>query len=465
MKSVILCGGSGTRLWPLSRKNYPKQFLNLFGDKTLIQETYLRIRDIMPKEDIFFITNQEGFFNVYNQIKEIEKEFNKDNIFIEPKAMNTAPAMALAIKNLEDKFGIAPDESIIFLPSDHYIKNGEAYSRVVKEALKNVDDHIGTIGITPTSPNVSYGYIKKGERSGLFFKVSEFKEKPDKITAEKYLESGDYVWNAGMYLFNSQTFMRELKKHCQELHVLAKGKLSDFLEKFETLPSISIDYAISEKSDNVVVFEGAFDWNDIGSFDSLYETFESRPNEKHVNVDSENIFIHSDSDRLVATVGVQDLNIIETADSILIQKRGRGEDVKKVVNYLKEHKMKELEDILIVHRPWGRFEVLIDDSDHKVKKIIVHPGAKLSLQSHNRRSEHWVVVRGTAEIINGEKTLHLKENESTYIPAGNKHRLSNSGDINLEIIEVQTGDYLEEDDIVRYDDIYNRAENNSTANS
>lgn len=456
MYSIILCGGSGTRLWPLSRKSFPKQFLSLYSDKSLLQETYLRMREIMPKENIFFVTNQDGLYNVFNQIKEIEKDYSKEQILIEPKSLNTAPAMAYAMKHLAEKASAPSDAPVIFLPSDHYIGNKEAYLALIKKAAQELGDQIGTIGITPTKPETGYGYIRKGEKGSGYFKVLEFKEKPGKDTAQKYLESGEYVWNSGMYLFNGATFTAELEKHAPEIYALFSQPLEKFLEKFETLPSISVDYALSEKSDNVVVFEGDFGWNDIGSFDSLAELSLQNTDPKHVDFDSKNVFVLSEAGKFVATLGVEDINVIETADSILVQKRGKAEDVKKIVDYLKENNIKELDHNLVGYRPWGKYEVLVDDSNHKVKKITVYPGAALSLQSHKRRAEHWIVVKGTAKVVNGENLLTLHENESTYIPATHKHQLSNPTGENLEIIEVQTGDYFEEDDIVRYEDVYGR---------
>lgn len=456
MYSVILCGGSGARLWPLSRKNFPKQFLSLYSGYSLLQETYLRARALMPEDRIFCITNNDNLFNVFNQIKDISKNFSRAQILVEPASRNTAPAIAYSIKHLLDKARINPQEPIIFIPSDHYIGNIKKYLEVMKAAAGNVNGNIGAIGITPTAPETGYGYIKKGEKSGAYYKVLKFKEKPGKNTAQKYLDSGEYVWNSGMYLFSGETFSRELKKHSPGIYGLFSRSLDVFLKKFNTLPSISIDCAISEKSDRVVVFEGNFDWNDIGSFDSLSELRPKDPDPKHLGIDSKNVFVHSNSNRLVATLGVENMNIIETSDSILVQKQGRGEDVKKIVELLRGKGMKELEHNLIVHRPWGKYEVLIDQPAYKVKKITVYPGAKLSLQSHRRRAEHWVVVRGTADIVNGGKKFILRENESAYIPKLAKHRLGNSGKINLEMVEVQTGDYLEEDDIVRYDDDYNR---------
>ncbi len=456
MYAIILCGGSGTRLWPLSRKNYPKQFLNLYSDKSLLQETFLRMKDIIPAENIYLVTNQENFFNVFNQLKEIEKGFSREHILVEPKSLNTAPAITLAMKYLAEKVKADLESPVIVLPSDHYIGNKSAYADLVKTAMAEVGDNIGTIGITPTKPETGYGYIKKGEKQNGFFKVLEFKEKPDLETAKKYLASGEYAWNSGMYLFKICVFIRELRAHSPEIYSIMAKDYETFLKEFEKLPSISIDYAISEKSDKVVVFEGDFGWNDIGSFDSLAEIITRDTNPRHLSVDSRNIFVHTDSNRLVATLGVENLNIVETADSILVQKQGKAEDVKKIVDYLKENNLRELEHNLIVHRPWGKYEVLIDEPLLKVKKITVYPSAKLSLQAHNHRVEHWIVVKGAAKIVHGEKEIILQENESTFIPKLTKHRLENPGKINLEIIEVQTGNYLEEDDIIRYEDVYNR---------
>ncbi len=459
MYSVILCGGSGTRLWPFSRKNFAKQFLSFYGNQSLLQEAYSRINEIMPKERIFFVTNQDNFFNVFNQIKELEPKFPRDHIIIEPQSQNTAPAIALAVKHLTVKEKIADDAPIIFLYSDHYISKRIAFLAKVKQILKEVGDHVGTLGITPTRPETGYGYIRKGKKLNGLYEVSEFKEKPDLATAEKYLKSGEYVWNSGMYIFNARTFERELARHAPAIYALYKKDLASFRAEFKNAPSISIDYAISEKSDQVVVLEGEFGWKDIGSFDGLAEIYEQEGIEHRprlVSIDSKNIFAYSASDRLIATIGVEDLVIVENRDSILVQKRGRGEDVKKIVEQLKTGEHKELEHNLLVHRPWGKYEVLIDEEKHKVKKITVYPGEKLSLQSHNHRAEHWVVVKGTANVVNGGKEIVLQENQSTYIPLAAKHRLSNQGEENLEIIEVQTGDYLGEDDIIRYDDIYKR---------
>ncbi len=456
MHSIILCGGSGTRLWPLSRKNFPKQFLTLAGEKSLIQETFSRFRGVMPAENIVFVTNKENYYNVLNQIKEIEKNFDARQIIVEPASLNTLPAAIFAIKYLIEEKRVGLSETIIISPADHYIKDAEKFSKIINKATAEIGENIGTIGIVPRKAETGYGYIKKGEKKNGYFKIAEFKEKPNKETAEKYVNSGAYLWNAGMFIFKIKTFVGELNKHAPEIYSLLVTPPKMFLKNFTKLPSISIDYAIAEKSDRMVVFEGDFGWSDVGSFDSLSEILSENQNKKHLSVDSKNIFIHSAGNRLIATLGVEDLIIIETSDGILIQKKGRSEEVRKIVKLLEENNLKEIEHNLIVHRPWGKYEVLIDEPEVKAKKITVDPGAKLSLQSHRHRAEHWVVVRGVAKIVNGEKNIVLRENESTFIPALSRHRLENPGKTNLEIIEVQTGRYLEEDDIIRHEDVYKR---------
>jgi len=359
-----------------------------------------------------------------------------------------------------EKEEISNTDPVIFLPSDHSIAKIDVFVELVKNAMYKVADNIGTIGITPTAPETGYGYIKKGKFNNSRYQVLQFKEKPDRATAEQYIATGQFVWNSGMYIFNEATFSSELGKYAPAIFAeYAKG-FETLEQNFKNLPSVSIDFAISEKSDKVIVFEGDFGWSDIGSFDALAEIMQEKniTQKNHIFLDSKNIFAHSATDKLIATSDVEDLIIIENDDCILVQKKGKSENVKKIVDYLKEHKRKEVDHNIMGYRPWGKYRVLVDDANHKVKKLTVYPGAILSLQSHKRRSEHWVVVKGTARIINGELNIELHENESTYIPATHKHRLSNSGKTNLEIIEVQTGDYFEEDDIIRYDDVYNRIE-------
>lgn len=408
---------------------------------------------------IFLVTNQDNYFNVFNQLKEIYPEIKKEQIIVEPASLNTAPAIALAVRYLVDKAGMNEDEPLISLPSDHFIGRPNDYAEVVKNALLKVNGHIGTIGITPTGPDTGFGYIKKGRKNDDYWNVEVFKEKPNLETAKEYLASGQYVWNGGMYLFTARTFTIELEKHSSELYAKFIKGYDEFLESFKDLKSEAIDTAISEKSDNVVVFEGDFDWSDVGSFDVLSEIAakNDRISTKHEFVDSKNVYAHSESGKMIATLGVDDIIVVESNDVVFVQKRGRSEDVKKVVGILKEKGAKEVNHNIVVYRPWGKYEVLIDNAaNHKVKKITVFPGAALSLQSHEHRAEHWVVVKGTAKVVNGENLLTLHENQSTYIPAKCKHQLSNPENEPLEIIEVQTGDYLEEDDIVRYEDIYGR---------
>ena len=450
MYSVILCGGSGTRLWPLSRKDYPKQFLSLYSDKSLLQETFLRMLKVLPAQNILLVSNEKNFFNVYNQIKDICADFNKEQILIEPESLNTAPAIAYAMKYLNDELKVEKDAPVIILPADHHIGKKKDYQTLVKKAFREIGDNIGTIGITPTKPETGYGYIKKGKKLNGFFKVDEFKEKPDKKTAQKYLKSGKYVWNSGMYIFNYQTFLAEIKKYAPEIAQMMEKDLSKFLKLFKKLPSISIDYALSEKSDKVVVFEGEFGWSDIGSFDSLADVLLNKKDKdnRHVKIDSTNTFIHSETDKLIATIGVNDLIIVENNDSILIQKRGESERVKEVVAFLKEKKLKEIDNNVILHRPWGKYEVLINGKHHGVRKLTIYPGKSLSLQMHKKRAEHWVVIKGVAKVIKNKEEIILRSNESIFIPSSTRHQLSNPSDVNLEIIEVQTGSYLGDDDII-----------------
>ncbi len=416
------------------------------------------MRKTTDPKNIYLVTNYAGYFNVYNQIKEIYPKIKQEQILIEPASLNTAPAIALAMKYLVSKEKIRRDVPVVIVPSDHSIAKIKNFTKVINAAAKKVANNIGTIGIIPTSPETGYGYIKKGLEENGYFKVLEFKEKPDKETAEKYISSGEYVWNSGMYIFNEKTFSQELKKCAPEIFGAYSKKYEEFVKNFEKLPSIAIDVAVSEKSKKVIVFEGDFIWSDIGSFDALSTLIKEKGmNQKqHILIDSDDVFVHSSNGRLIATAGVSNLNIIENNDCILISQKGKSEDVKKVVKYLQEKNYKEIDHNVIGYRPWGKYEVLIDDNNHKVKKITVYPGASLSLQSHKHRSEHWIVVRGKAAVINGDREIKLKENESTYIPATHKHRLSNPGKKDLEIIEVQTGDYFGEDDIIRYDDIYER---------
>lgn len=345
MYSVILCGGSGTRLWPLSRRNFPKQFLRLYSEYSLLQETYLRMRKLMPMERILFVTNKEGYPNVLEQVKSVDETFDARQVIIEPKSLNTAPAMACAVEYLVSEMEASQDEKVLFLPSDHYIGNVEGYLAVLKRAFESVGDRVGTIGIQAVKPETGYGYIRKGAAGGAYFVAAQFCEKPDQETAERYIASGEYVWNSGMYLLSIGTFFAEITAYAPEIASRMQGGWEKFVEHFDSLPSISFDYAVSEKSDRVVVYEGDFGWSDIGSFDSLAEIAGGGPlaTARHISIDSKNVFAHSASDRLIATIGVDDIAVIETADSILVCRKGRAEDVKKIVEKLKESGSKEVE--------------------------------------------------------------------------------------------------------------------------
>jgi mannose-1-phosphate guanylyltransferase/mannose-6-phosphate isomerase len=451
MYSVILCGGSGTRLWPLSRKNYPKQFLNLYSDISLLQETYLRMKEMMPESNIFLVTNKDNYFTAFNQIYEISDKFKRSQVLIEPESIGDAPALIFAVKHLAEKVRISLESPIISLCSDHYIKDKDAYINLAKFAAHSIGDHFGIIGIKPTHPETGYGYIRIAKKEGVITESLEFKEKPDKETAEKYLKSGEYVWNSGMYIFNIRTFLRELRQHAPESYAIFVQDFDTFIEKFSTMPVKSIANSLLEKVRNLLVFKGNFGWSDIGSFDNIAEIMKDKKNPKHINIDSKNIYVHSDGNRLVATQGVEDLNIIETTDSILIQKRGQSGGVKELVEYLKNNNFRELEHNLVVHRPWGKYEVLIEYPTHRLKKTTIYPGAKLNLQSHNHRAEHWIVLKGVGKAEIDGKEIFLKENESTFIPPLILHKIENPGKINLQIIEVQTGDYLEEDDTITHE--------------
>lgn len=464
MKTVLLAGGKGTRLWPLSRELMPKQFVRFLDDESLFQKTVERALLFSKPSEIFVVTNKDYRFRVLDDLREIGIELPEDNILLEPVGKNTLPAIVWAAMKIEEKFG---PSKVAVLPSDHLIETGEAYERAFKNAERLAERFLVTFGIKPTRPHTGYGYIKPGERIDedrrlLGYRVDEFKEKPDLETAKRYVESG-YYWNSGMFAFSTSLFLEEVEKHAPEI-LEAFESSSSIEEAYEKAPEISIDYGVMEKTDKAAVVPLNVKWSDLGSFDAIYEVLEKDDAGNavqirgkkgyHIGVNSKNNLIMTE--RLTATVGVSDLVIIDTGDALLVAHRGETQKVKEVYKALREMN----DERAIVHRtayrPWGSYTVLEEGDRYKIKRLTVLPGKRLSVQMHYHRSEHWVVVRGTARVLVGDKELLLRPGESTFIPAGVKHRLENPGKVVLEVIETQIGEYLGEDDIVRFVDDFGR---------
>lgn len=465
MIAVILAGGSGTRLWPLSRKSYPKQFLKFGDNQTLLQKTIRRL--LNATDHLIIITNKEYQFLVKNQVGEIDRDLER-HIILEPVARNTAPAIALAVKYVVDKLEDKIDEVLFISPSDHVISPEEGFGEYLKKAeVLAKAGYIVTFGIQPYKPETGYGYIKRDSEavsSGdnlKAFKVEKFVEKPCLETALEYLRSGKYYWNSGMFAFSMRTILDEFAKYTPEIYQNLNGNFEDTLSSFAEMPNISIDYAVMEKSERVVVLPLEIHWSDIGSWDSVYEILDKDENQnvkigEILDMDTKNSLIIGNK-RLIATIGLEDVLIAETDDAILIAKRGEAQKVKEIVKQLEAHGKKVVEEHVTTHRPWGSYTILEEGLRYKIKRIVVNPEEKLSHQMHHHRSEHWIVVKGTAKVTLGEKEEFVHENESTYVPKSTLHRLENPGKIPLELIEVQNGEYVEEDDIIRFDDIYGRS--------
>lgn len=469
MIAVVLSGGSGTRLFPFSREKFPKQFLNFVDKESLFQKTIKR--NIKVSDTVLIVGNKEYRFHIIQQLKDIT-ENKKFNLILEPVGRNTAPAIALAVKYIMEKMGLDKDEILFISPSDHIISPEDEFIKYVnkgKEIAK--EGYIVTFGINPTKPETGYGYIEADTENSInetAFKVKQFHEKPDLETAQKYLMNGNYYWNSGMFIFSIKTIIDEFKVHSPDIFNLMNNKsFEEMIESFNDMPNISIDYAIMEKTDKAVVLPLFLKWSDVGSWDSVYDILDKDENQNVkignvVDMDTKNSLIVS-KDRLVATVGLEDVMVLETADVVVVAKRGEGQKIKDLVSILKKRDDTKYitEFHTTVYRPWGSYTELEKGERYRIKRITVNPGESLSLQMHHHRSEHWIVVKGTAKVIiednegnKVEKFIH--ENESIYVPKSTKHRLVNPGKIPLEIIEVQVGEYVEEDDIIRFDDIYGR---------
>lgn len=463
MKAIILAGGSGTRLWPVSRYGMPKQFIKLNGGKSLLCQTVERLAAVVPLKDIFVITNSDYRFHVQADLRSVSPAI-EDNVILEPVGRNTAPAIALVMRYCMEKLKCSKDEVIFICPSDHIIQPVEKFARYARQAETAAKaGSIVTFGIKPSRPETGYGYIKKGAKTpgnGGVCRVAKFAEKPDAKTAAKYLLAGDYYWNSGMFSFTIATMLAEFKAYAPEISRKMPATLARMTEDFKNMPSISIDYAVMEKSKKAAVLPIDILWSDVGSWDSLHEVIapDGDDNVKVGDVlalDTKRTIVMGEK-RLISTIGLKDIIIIDTPDALLVAKRGQAQRVKEVVDLLKDRKRKEVVEHMTTYRPWGSYTILEEGSRYKIKRIVVKPGHKLSHQLHYHRSEHWIIVKGTAKVTLGKTTSLVHENESTYVPKSTEHRLENPGKVPLEMIEVQNGEYVGEDDIVRYDDIYGR---------
>jgi mannose-1-phosphate guanylyltransferase/mannose-6-phosphate isomerase len=463
---VILSGGSGTRLWPLSRESHPKQFLPLLGERSLLQMTWLRLRGLPGADAPLVVANEEHRFMVAEQLREIG--VTPSALILEPVGRNTAPAIAVAA--LKAMAGGA-DPVLLVLPSDHVIADEPGFRAAVLAALPAAEaGSLVTFGIVPTAPETGYGYINAAAGEGVR-PVLRFVEKPDLATAEQYLASGGYFWNSGMFAFRASRYLEELARSQPKMVESAREALdkatrdADFLRldraAFAACPADSIDYAVMEKTDRAAVLPIDVGWNDVGSWSALWSVVEQDGNgNAHrgdvLARDCRNTLAISDK-RLVALIGLNDLVVVDTDDAVLVAHKDRVQEVKEIVASIKQAKRPQATWHRKVYRPWGSYDGIDSGERFQVKRIVVKPGAALSLQMHHHRAEHWIVVRGTAQVTCGEKVFLLGENESTYIPLGSKHRLENPGKQPLELIEVQSGGYLGEDDIVRFDDVYGRS--------
>lgn len=471
---VVLSGGAGTRLWPVSREGHPKPFIRLPDGRTLLERTYRRALACADVAEVITVTNRDYYFSTKDCWTLCTPEVVQSRMILEPTGRNTAPAILLAALDAQARHG--SDAILLVLPADHLVESDAAFVTDVEAAVALARrGYLVTFGISPRAPETGFGYIRRGfpidETQG--FQIASFIEKPSVDRARALIDEGGCYWNSGMFCFSVQSVIDAFDRYMPEMlrqgeacwTSSSKGNPAPYLEigadKFVELDDISIDYAVMEKAANVAVVPATFDWSDIGSWSALADLFE--PDEKGnrhsgevINVDSQNCFIQS-GERLVATVGLEDIIVVDTPDALLVSRRDRVQDVRRVVKQLKDAGHESYKFHRTVIRPWGSFTVLEEGPRYKIKRIEVKPGASLSLQMHHHRSEHWIVVSGMAKVTNGEREFLVAANESTYIPAGHRHRLENPGVLDLVMIEVQSGEYLGEDDIVRFQDSYGRA--------
>jgi mannose-1-phosphate guanylyltransferase/mannose-6-phosphate isomerase len=458
MKVIILAGGSGTRLWPLSRTNYPKQFLKLNGmDKSIFQLTVQRCLKLTTLDDIYIVTGKNYRFLISGQIEEMGYMAVMENILLEPQAKNTLPAIYYGVKAIQKK----GEDIVAVFPSDHLINDEDILIETILKGRHLAEKYLLTFGVCPTSPETGYGYIKPGRDIDQGFIVDEFKEKPDYETAKKYVESG-YLWNCGMFMFNSLLFSAEVETHCPEVY---NAFLSDNVSVcFNNTPSISIDYGVMEKSKHVAVMPLPIHWNDLGSFATFYDEYDAQKNENgnvifnsEVLIDSSDNMIYSDGDKAIIAIGVNDLVVVDQKDALLICHKDQTQKVKDGVAELKKKGDPRVDYHLTEYRPWGSATLLEAGRFYKIRRVTVLPGKKLSYHMHYHRSEHWIVVNGTATVVMDGKETLISSNESVFVKNGCRHRLQNNGKMLLQVIEVQSGLYLEEDDIVRFEDDFGRS--------
>jgi mannose-1-phosphate guanylyltransferase/mannose-6-phosphate isomerase len=455
LKIIILAGGGGSRLFPLSRKSYPKQFLCLEDDSSLLAHTVKRFMSFVSAEDIIVITNQKYLYHVQNELSECNAE--SAHVLLEPVARNTAPAIALGAEFCRSELACGEDEVLLVAAADHVIRPLDEFKRCVDSAeLAAKTGRLVTFGIPAKRPETGYGYIETEATDAVARRVTSFKEKPDLATAEKYVAAGNYYWNSGMFAFSIGTIRKEFAAYQPEIAQQMDAGFEHLLAAFGDLPEISIDYAVAERSQNVCMVELSCYWNDIGSWDAMYDILPKDANGNAVKgdvlaLDCKDSLIMG-RDRLIAGIGLDDLLLVETDDVIVVAKKGESQKVKNVVEKLKAMNRKEAVEHTTIFHEWGTSSIIGQGKGYRMKKVRVMPGKKLALQMHYHRTEHWVVLRGTAEVVRGEARMFIHEEESVFIPQTVRHQLANPGKIPLELIEIQNGAYIGEDDIVRFAD-------------